>query len=334
MTGAGPSQRLRCLVVGRHPEPDLELVRRLAEPVEVELVVPPAGEATAGLGEFDCIWRLFGGWGAGGSPDLVREALQSHPEVRWVHTVSAGIDRLGEHFTGRPEVTLTTSAGVTAIPIAEFVVACLLQHCKRSPELWDLQRQRRFEQLALRELSDLKVVILGLGAIGTTIARLLAPFGCDLIGVRRRPGLPGPDLVSAVYPTAELGVACQGADALVLAAPLTAETRGIVDGKVLSGLAEGSCLVNIARGGLVEEAVLLEQLGSGPLSAAYLDAFEQEPLPPESPLWAAPGAFLSSHCSWSSPTLPRRSSELFGEQLRRFGSGQPLLNVSHPAWGY
>lgn len=334
MTGAGPRGRLRCLVVGIQPEPDLELVRRLARPVEVELVVPPLGEGTAALGQFDCMWRLFGGRGAGGSPDPVREALQSHPEVRWVHTVSAGIDRLGEHFTGRPEVTLTTSAGVTAIPIAEFVVACLLQHCKRSPELWDLQRQRRFEQLALRELSDLKVVILGMGAIGTTIARLLLPFGCELVGVRRRPGLPGRELVSAVYPPAELGAACQGADALVLAAPLTEETRGIVDERVLSGLAEDSCLVNIARGGLAEEAVLLGQLDSGPLSAAYLDAFEQERLPPESPLWSAPGAFLSAHCSWRSPNFTRRSSELFGEQLRRFGTGQPLINVSHPAWGY
>jgi phosphoglycerate dehydrogenase-like enzyme len=332
MTGAGPSSRLRCLVVGIHPEPDLDLVRRLAKPVEVELVVPPAGEGTAALGQFDCMWRLFGGWG--GSPDPVGEALQSHPELRWVHTVSAGIDRLGEHFTGRPGVALTTSAGVTAIPIAEFVVGCMLQHCKRYPEIWELQRQRRFEQLALRELSDLKVVILGMGAIGTTIARLLQPFGCELIGARRRPGLPGEELVSAVYPPAELGAACHGADALVLAAPLTQETRGIVDEKVLSRLADGSCLVNIARGGLAKEAVLLEQLRSGPLAAAYLDAFEQEPLPPESPLWSAPGAFLSSHCSWRSPNFSRRSSELFGEQLRRFGTGQPLLNVSHPAWGY
>jgi phosphoglycerate dehydrogenase-like enzyme len=325
---------VRCLLVGRHPEVDLDLVHLRADPVPVELVLAPAGEDTSALGKFDCIWRLFGGWAATGASDPLREALRSHPEVGWVHTVSAGIDRFAEHFTDRPGVTLTNSAGVMAVPISEFVVGCLLQHCKRYPELWELQKQRRFEQPALRELGDLKVVILGLGAIGTTIARLLAPFHPELVGVRRRPGLAGHELVSAVHPTAELAEVCRGADALVLAAPLTGETRGIVSAEVLSGMAPGSCLINIARGGLVEERALLDQLESGPLAAAFLDAFEQEPLPPESPLWSAPGAFISSHCSWSSPNFPRRTSELFGEQLRRFGTGEPLLNVAQPAWGY
>ena len=331
MAAAEPG--VRCLVVGLYPEPDLELVRRLAGP-GVDLVVVPAGQSTAGVGAVDCIWRLFSGRVAGVSPDPFLEALDLHPEVRWVHTVSAGLDQFGGGLAAHPGVVLTNSVGVVAAPIAEFVVGCLLQHCKRYPELRERQRERRFEELLLRELGDLRVVLFGLGAIGTATARLLAPFGTRLVGVRRHPGRDGDELVQSVHPPAELALACRGADALVLAAPLTAETKAVVDDHVLAQLNPGSCLVNIARGGLIDEPALLSRLGSGPLEAAYLDAFEEEPLPPRSPLWGAPGVFISPHVSWSSGNFARRTCELFGEQLGRFARGEPLRNLADPVRGY
>jgi phosphoglycerate dehydrogenase-like enzyme len=325
---------VRCLVVGRYPEPDLELVRRLAGSEQVELVVVPPGQPTEGVGEVDCIWRLFSGRLVGISSDPLREALGSHPEVRWVHTVSAGLDQLGEVMRDYPAIVLTNSVGVVAKPIAEFVVGCLLQHCKRFSELRDLQLERRFQLLPLRELGDLRVVLFGLGAIGSATARLLLPFGSQLVGVRRHPGRGGVELVSSVHPASELLDACRGADALVLAAPLTADTRGVVDDRLLAQLRPGSCLVNVARGGLIDEPALLGRLRSGPLATAYLDAFEEEPLPPESPLWAAPGVFISPHVSWSSDNFTRRTCDLFGEQLGRFARGEPLLNVADLARGY
>ena len=331
MAAAKPS--VRCLVVGRFPEPDLELVARLAGP-GVELLVVPPGQSTSGTGAVDCIWRLFSGPLSGAAPDPFLEAMDAHPEVRWVHTVSAGLDQLGEVLVERPGVVLTNSVGVVAAPIAEFVVGCLLQHCKRNPEFWAQQRERRFEALPLRELGDLRVVLFGLGAIGAATARLLAPFGSHLVGVRRRPGRDGDELVRSVHPPAELGLACGGADALVLAAPLTAETKGVVDDPVLARLNPGSCLVNIARGGLVDEPALLSRLDSGPLAAAYLDAFEEEPLPAGSPLWGAAGVFISPHVSWSSGNFARRTCELFGEQLGRFARGEPLRNLADPVRGY
>jgi len=324
---------IRCLVVGRYPEPDLDLVRQLAGP-GVELVVVAPGESSAGVGAVDCIWRLFSGRLTGDGPDPLVEALDQHPEVRWVHTVSAGLDQLAEVLAGRPQVILTNSVGVVAIPIAEFVVGCLLQHCKRYPEIWEHQLEHSWEAMPLRELGDLRVVLFGLGAIGTATARLLTAFGSRVVAVRRHPGRDGDQLVESVHPQEEFQSVCRGADALVLAAPLTAETKGVVDDGVLAQLNSDSCLVNIARGGLIDEAALLRRLGSGPLRAAYLDAFEEEPLPPDSPLWSAPGVLVSPHVSWSSANFTRRTCELFGEQLRRFSQGLPLRNLADPVRGY
>ena len=334
MSERTPTGRTRCLIVGQLPEPDLEAVARQAGRDRVDLVVASPGQEALDRGPFDCIWRLFEGGLTGSSGDPLGAALSAHREVRWVHTVSAGIDRLGETMARFPDILLTNSAGVVAIPIAEFVVGCLLQHCKRFPEIWALQREGRWEALALRELGDLKVVMLGLGAIGSEVARRLAPFGCHVTAVRRRPEAGGGGLVADLVASDSLVEACDGADALILAAPLTEQTRGLVSGDVLGALNQGACLVNIARGGLIDQNALLEALRSGPLSAAYLDAFEEEPLPAASPLWAAPGVFLSPHISWSSPNFARRAGELFADQLRRFAAGQPLRNRVDLSAGY
>ncbi|MGH7697982.1 MAG: D-2-hydroxyacid dehydrogenase [Candidatus Dormibacteria bacterium] len=285
-------------------------------------------------GEFQVLWRLFPGRLAGNDPHQFERALDSHPELVWVHTSSAGIDHLAELFQDRPSITLTHSAGVVAQPIAEFALGCLLQHCKRWDQLRRLQAERRFESLALRELADLRVAVFGLGAIGSRLAHLLQAAGTTVVGVRRHPSRPVPPGVSRVYPPQQLANACQGADALVLAAPLTQATRHAVGGAVLAALAEGSVLINVARGALLDEAALAPALASGRPAAAYLDAFEEEPLPTDSALWALAGAYLSPHVSWSSPNFARRTSQFFGEQLQRWLRGESLLNRASPSAGY
>ncbi|HEY6537657.1 MAG TPA: D-2-hydroxyacid dehydrogenase [Candidatus Dormibacteraeota bacterium] len=286
------------------------------------------------VGRVDVIWRLFPGEVDGEVRDLLPTALECHPEVRWVHTASAGIDHLADLFSHRPTTILTHSAGVTSIPIAEFVVGCLLHHCKRAAELEENQRQRRYQALALRELADLQVVLFGLGAIATEVSKRLLPFGCRMTAVRRDPSRPSPKGVSAVYPFSGLIQACRGADALVLVAPLTNETAGAIGKEALAELAPESVLVNVARGGLIDESALLSGLSRGRPRAAYLDAFVDEPLPVNSPLWTALGVHLTPHLSWSSPHLARRTSQLFAEQLRRWVTGEPLLNRADPSAGY
>lgn len=326
-------ERVRCLIVGRLPEPDLGLVLARAGGGEIDLVAAPLGLEAEVLGPFDCIWRLFEGRFAGVRRNPLADALAAHPEVRWVHSVSAGIDGFGEALAGHPDIVLTNSAGVVAIPIAEFVVGCLLHHCKRLSEIWAAQRDSRWESFRLRELGDFKVVILGFGAIGVEVARRLQPFGCRVTAVRRHPEAGGAGLALEVTSPGRLAEACLGADALVLAAPLTAETRGIVSREVLSALTREACVINIARGGLIDEPALMAALQGEALSA-YLDAFNEEPLPRSSPFWTTPGIFLSPHISWSSPNFTRRTCELFGDQLRRFSQGQKLLNQVDLRAGY
>ncbi|MGH7691506.1 MAG: D-2-hydroxyacid dehydrogenase [Candidatus Dormibacteria bacterium] len=333
MTPAGKAP-VRCLILGEKPPPDLELIRESVPEQSVELVQPEPGVDLSRLGEFDVIWRIFPGKVDGVARDQLEEALGSHPEVRWVHTASAGIDGLGQLFQGRPQTRLTHSAGVTAIPISEFVVGCLLQHCKRTAELEQQQRQRHFAQLQLRELRDLRVVLYGLGAIGSAVAHRLAAFECHLVGVRRSLDRGGPPEVAQLFGPPDLARACSGADALVVAAPLTPQTERSVGARVLAPLAEGSVVVNVARGGLVDEKALLAGLLARRPAAAYLDAFAEEPLPAGSPLWTTPGVHVSPHISWSSAHLGRRSSELFAEQLRRWVAGETLLNQADPREGY
>lgn len=322
---------VRCLVLGQQPEPDFDLLRRELPVGAVELVQPEPSADLRGIGDVQIIWRIFPR-GEGG--DRLAEALKFHPEVRWVHSASAGIDHLAPLFRSRPDTILTHSAGVTAVPISEFVVACLLHFCKRLHSLAELQEQRRFGRLPLRELRDLKVVLLGLGAIGAAVAERLLPFGCAVEAVRRQPGRPHSVAVGRVYGPGELQTACTGADALVLAAPSTGDTRRVVDARVLGRMAAGGVVVNVARGELLDEAALLAGLAAGRPAAAYLDVFSEEPLPATSPLWSATGVHVSPHLSWSSPHLARRSSQLFLAQLRRWLDDQPLANVADPSLGY
>ncbi len=330
-SGAGA---VRCLVVGKLPVPDLSIVLARAGAGAADLVVAQPGEEGAVPGTFACVWRLFYGHEVENEQDPLTGFLGAHPEVRWIHTISAGVDGLGGSLSQRPDIVLTNSVGVTAIPIAEFVVGCLLQHCKRYPEILAAQRAGRWESLALRELGDLRVVIVGLGAIGEEVAARLAPFGCHLSAIRRHPEDPGRGVVRDVRGPDQLAGACDGADALVLAVPLTSDTRAMVGAEVLSRLQPGACVINIARGALIDELALLEGLALGRPGAAYLDAFEEEPLPGSSPLWSAQGVFVSPHISWSSPNFTRRSCELFGDQLRRFRTGEPLINQVDMAAGY
>ncbi len=318
-------------MVGRVPAPDLRLVRRAVTPRPVALVRALPGEPLP-RGDFDVIWRLFQGRGA--QPDQFLEALREHPEVRWVHTVSAGVDHLADVLAEHPDLILTHSAGAVARPIAEFVVGCLLQHCKRAEALRLQQLERRYHALELRELGDLRVVVMGLGAIGGQLAALLVPFGATVIGVRKHPERPVPVGVSQVFPGSELEDACRGADALVLAAPLTADTRHGVSARELAALAPDSVLINVARGALLDTGALGPALASGRPVSAFLDAFEQEPLPEDSPLWAMPGVHVSPHLSWSGPNYSRRSSELFADQLRRWLDGEELRNRVALSEGY
>ncbi len=309
------------------------LVERLREPVcriapDCEIVpIGPEGEIAESLEGADV---LFLRWGL--SPEATRRLLARIPGLRWVHTISAGVDHLLFPELRESETILTNASGVFNVPIAETVMAYILAVVKRLPEFWARQRERRWEKLPLRELRGLTVGIVGLGDIGAEVARLCRAFGMRVLGLRRHPA-PS-DAADEVMPPDRLHDLLARSDFVVIAVPLTAETRGMIGRAELAAMKPDAWLINISRGAIVDEDALVEALREGRIGGACLDVFAQEPLPPESPLWDLPNVIITPHNSWSSPRIEEREIDLFLENLRRYVAGEPLLNVVDKQAGY
>jgi phosphoglycerate dehydrogenase-like enzyme len=268
--------------------------------------------------------------------DLIREFLAHAPKLRWMHTMSAGVERfLIPELVARKDFTLTNNSGSYDVPIAEFVMAAMLAAAKRLPDYQRSQQRSHWDKdHQSAELRDSTVVVLGLGSIGGEVARLASAFGMRVIGVRRRLDLPGVPGVAAVVPPDRLGEVIGEADFLAITAPLTPATRGLVSRDVIARMKPTAWLVNIARGAIVDEAALLDALKTGRIGGAALDAWWTEPLPAASEWWSLPNVIATPHVSHSSPRVRERTLGLFLENLRRWKAREPLLNVVDVRAGY
>jgi phosphoglycerate dehydrogenase-like enzyme len=272
----------------------------------------------------------FRWWGEQGLLDRV---LAVAPAVRWVHTPSAGVEHLLTPTTLAHDITLTNSAGVHAIPIAESVLAFMLSHARGLPAYRAAQAEGRWARnLELAELYEKTVLILGIGGIGQAIAERAAAFGMRVWGSRRTER-PTPHAERVVTGAAWRDLLPE-ADYVVVATPLTPETKGLVDAAAMALMHPRAYLINIARGSLVDEAALAEALRAGRIAGAALDTFEQEPLPPDSPLWQLPNLTITPHATANSPRMRERQIALFIDNLRRFRGNQPLRNVVDKSAGY
>jgi phosphoglycerate dehydrogenase-like enzyme len=252
------------------------------------------------------------------------------PNLRWIQAIGAGVDHFyGAQLSGA--VTVTNAAGVSAAPIAEFVIGRLLSVWKRFDELQVLQRDHRWEPTYGRMLAGSTIVIIGLGAIGRQVARRARALGMHVVAVRRRPDrVEGRDEADEVVGLDGLHDALASADAVVVAAPASAQTRNLIDAKALAAMKIDAVLVNVARGMLVDEEALLTALDAGHLRAAILDVARHEPLPADSPLWDAPRLHLSPHSSTVPDHYLTAVVDLFADNLARYLAGAPLLNVVDP----
>ncbi|PDW01633.1 D-2-hydroxyacid dehydrogenase [Candidatus Viridilinea mediisalina] len=259
--------------------------------------------------------------------------LQEAQQLRWVHTPSAGVDHLLVPAVYERDLLLTNSAGVHAIPMAEFVLGLLLAYVKRLPYFYNAQAERRWAgDIGLAELHGATMLILGLGGIGQAIAERAAAFGMRVWGSRRKP-IATPH-VERVVTGDEWRTLLPATDYLVVTAPLTAATRGMVDAAALAALPPSAYLVNVGRGPLIDEAALIEALRHGKLAGAALDTFDQEPLPPEHPFWIMPNVTITPHATAFSPRMHQRQVTLFLDNLVRFMQGQPLRNIVDKSAGY
>lgn len=238
--------------------------------------------------------------------------------LRWLHVCSSGID-LPQYSRCRERgVRLTSSRGVTAAPIAQTAVAAILAQSRGFDHWLAAQARGQWAPLAgaqrPRDLRELRVVVVGAGSIGMEIGRMLKAIGLQAVVVRRtaRPTPP----FDLTVDFSQLDDVLPTCDWLVLAVPLTDDTRGLVDARRLTLLPPSARLVNVARGELVDEPALCEALSSGRLKGAYLDTFADEPLPPESPLWTLPHVWISPHNSAASQGHEERVVDAFVEQFK------------------
>jgi phosphoglycerate dehydrogenase-like enzyme len=272
----------------------------------------------------------------GGIPASVLDHLLARaPKVRWIHSVSAGIDRVATPTVRARGLTVTNARGVFSRPIAEYVVMMMLAIARQLPQLLELQRERTWQPLRGRELSEMTLGIVGFGSIGSEVARLLAPFGTRILATRRRPERGAGDAANVeLHGLDELELVLKASDVVLIALPLTEETAGMIGVAQLQQMREHAWLMNIARGRLIDDMALRRALEAGWIGGAVLDVFAEEPLPPDSPLYGTPHLIITPHTSWSSRRVADRSIELFVDNLRRFVAGEPLTNVVDLEAGY
>lgn len=275
------------------------------------------------------------------------------PRLRWVALYSAGANHVIQHPLFTTDVIFTTASGLHAINIGQFVFASILAWSHHLPALLDLQRKGewadgRRARYAPRELRGATIGIVGYGSIGREVGRLARSFGMRVLAVKRRvhkldehssyrvPTLGDPDgtLPDTIYGPEQVREMLAQCDYVVVAVPLTPETRGMMGEAELAAMKPTAYLVNIARGEVCDEAALIRALTNGQIAGAGLDVFAQEPLPQDSPLWTLPNVILTPHIAGLSPNYDQRAADILCQNLQRYIAGQPLLNLVDKAAGY
>ena len=240
-----------------------------------------------------------------------------------------GVDGLPFAMLG--DCVVTCSRGASPVPIAEWAVTMILSHTKKIPESWISEEPENWFLAPLETLSGATVALLGFGSINQEIAKRLEPFGCRIVAVRNnKSGLSGTNI--EILPTLEEGVS--EADHVVIGLPLTEETHHIVNDRLMKLMKPGAHLVNIARGDIVDQEALFENLESGQISRASLDVVSPEPLPEGHWLYTDPRVKLSAHISWASPDFLDQLHDLFSSNLKKWLSGLPLDGLVDIKKGY
>jgi glyoxylate/hydroxypyruvate reductase len=255
------------------------------------------------------------------------------PRLQLLFVTNAGLDRLAPFDWLPPGVILLNNRGAHAVKSGEFGIMAVLMLANRVPEMVTFQRAGRWQKIWGAVVTGQSITIIGLGVLGSGVARHATAFGMTVTGVRATPA-PHPHC-ARVIGVERLDAALQGTRFLVLACPLTAATRGLIDRRRLALLPEGAGVVNIGRGELIDQDALCDRLDAGRLCGAVLDVFDPEPIPPGHRLWHTPNLIISPHTSADDPaTYNPISLDLFFKNLQAWRDGQPLPNRFDVVRGY
>jgi phosphoglycerate dehydrogenase-like enzyme len=269
------------------------------------------------------------------------EQIKSAKHLRWVHSTAAAVHQLLFPELANSDIVLTNARGVHGPVVAEHVMALIFALAKRIPQAVRLQEKHLWGQQALwetkprpREIAGATLGLIGLGSIGTAVAKHAAALNMRVIAAREHPGKPKPDGVSEVFSGSQLEMLLAQSDYVVLATPVTANTRQLMNGGRFAQMKPESCLINVGRGSLVDERALAEALRSRQLSGAALDVFEKEPLAADSPLWDLENLLITPHTAGLTEKLWERHYRHITENLRRYLALEPLLSVVDKNRGY
>ncbi len=319
---------LTLLVVGNPAEGVLSLLERL--PAETRIAVSEQPAAFGRIaGEADVI---LDAWSAPGALEAVFTMCS---RVRWVHSLTAGVENILFPALMESPVPLTNSRGVFSRSLAEFAVAAMLFFAKDFRRMLRSQKAGQWDRFDVEEVYGRTAAILGYGEIGRHTAQLASALGMRITAMRRHPerGASGPEGVRIYPPEAKLEF-LRGADYLVLSVPLTAETRGMVGELELRALKPNAVLINIGRGPVVREDALIRALSARWIRGAALDVFDQEPLPAGHPFYSLENVLLSAHCADHTSDWKELAMRFFLSNFERFRRGEPLANVVDKRLGY
>ncbi len=268
----------------------------------------------------DIAWANRDMYNLGPVRDFMVTCLKAS-RLRWVQSSAAGFEHpVFAKLVGNG-VTLTNS-NASAVPIAEFIFAQIIQSFHPQAERIAAQQEKRWQTYDFRDVHGTRWLVYGVGHIGSELAIRARAFGVEVVGCRRTPA--GDELVHKMIRPDELMDALPEADVVIMTAALNEENHHIVNERFINAMKSGATFVNIGRGGLVDERALLQGLDAGKPALAILDVFEEEPLPESSPFWSHPRVRLTAHCAGASPGTSLRGDEQFLANLRRYLDGEPL----------
>jgi phosphoglycerate dehydrogenase-like enzyme len=317
------------VVLANPTEPQLAMLEQL--PPETSIAVGNSAEAferTASDATVIFNWS--------GSGRLLRETFDMCPRVQWVHSRSAGLDGvLFPELVASP-VPLTNGTGVFSPPLGEFALGAILYFAKDFRRMIRNQEAGVWEPFDITPIAGQTVGIVGYGDIGRAVATRVRAVGMRVLAVKRHgPPLYNMDpLVSQIFGPDRLLEMIPQCDYVVVAAPLTEETRGIIGAKAFAAMKPTAVVINVGRGPVIDEAAMVQALSQGLIKGAGLDVFDQEPLPGGHPLYKLQNVLLSAHCADHTPDWLELAMQFFIDQFGRFVNGEPLMNIVDKKLGY
>jgi phosphoglycerate dehydrogenase-like enzyme len=309
------------VVTGNFSPRNVDRIRRAAPGVDVRFV-PKLGDQDDGLADVEAI-----------AGSIKASHLAHAPGLKWVHSWAAGADNdLFPEMLDSP-VVLTSSAGNGAIPLAEHSMLLMLMLNRDVPRWVRAQNERKWERFSHPELNGLTLGIFGLGNSGSDLALKARAFHMRVLGLRRNAHQPVPG-VDHMFTVDQLHPFLAECDFVVVTAPSTPDTLGMFDAAAFKAMKPSAHFICISRGGIADDAALLEALREGWIAGAGLDAHGIEPLPSDSPFWSLPNVIVTPHNGATTPATAQRGVDIFVDNLQRYLAGQPLRNVVDKSAGY